>query len=195
MNWFYEIFIENFQGLVWLACILLALIPALEAKIAIPFAMNPTFWGENALSAWQACLFGFLGSIIPALAIIAFTRFCKSKTSGFLVNSKKFSVKAKHLNEQTSNFKKYLMLCGFVAIPLPLTGVWTGSLVAGLSNLKVWKSMIAIVIGAAISCTIMTLICVFFSNSIGTILIVCLCLIILFLAIDLFVTLFNKKQP
>lgn len=194
MNWFYEMFIENFQGCIWLACILLAMIPALEAKIAIPFAMNPAFWGSNALPAWQSCIFAFIGSILPSLAIIYITRFCKSKTSGFLVNSKKFSVKAKQIDNKTSNFKKYLTLCGFVAIPLPLTGVWTGSLVAGISNLSIWKSMIAIIIGSAISCSIMTLICVFFSNSVGTILIISLCLIILFLAVDLFITMFKKKS-
>lgn len=194
MNWFYDIFIENFQSCIWLACILLAMIPTLETKIAIPFAMNPLFWGTNALPAWQACIFAFLGSMIPSLAIISFTRFCKSKTSVLLVNSKKFSVKAKQLEKQTSTFKKYLMLCGFVAIPLPLTGVWTGSLIAGISNLNVWKSMLAIMIGSAISCSIMTLICVFFSNSIGTILIISLCLIIAFLAIDLFVTIFKRER-
>ncbi len=194
MNWFYELFIENFQGCIWLACILLAMIPALEAKIAIPFAMNPAFWGNNALPAWQACIFAFIGSILPSLAIIYFTRFCKSKTSGFLVNSKKFSVKVKQLNNKSSNFKKYLTLCGFVALPLPLTGVWTGSLVAGISNLKIWKCIISIFIGALISCILMTLICVFFSNSIGTILIISLCLIIVFLAIDLFITLIKKKS-
>ena len=193
MDWFYNIFIENFQDCIWLACILVAMIPALEAKIAIPFAMNTSFWANNALPAWQACLFAFFGSILPSLAIIYFTKFLKSKTSGFLVNSKKFSVKAKQINEQTSNFKKYLMLCGFVAIPLPLTGVWTGSLIAGLSNLNIWKSLIAIIIGALISCAIMTLICVFFSNSIGIILIISLSLIILFLIVDLFITLFRKK--
>lgn len=194
MNWFYEMFIENFQGCIWLACMLLAMIPALEAKIAIPFAMNPAFWGSNALPAWQSCIFAFIGSILPSLAIIYITRFCKSKTSGFLVNSKKFSAKAKQIDNKTSNFKKYLTLCGFVAIPLPLTGVWTGSLVAGISNLSIWKSMIAIIIGSAISCSIMTLICVFFSNSVGTILIISLCLIILFLAVDLFITMFKKKS-
>lgn len=193
MNWFYDFFIANFQNTIWLACILVALIPALEAKIAIPFAMNPAFWGENALSGFEAFIFSFIGSILPCIFIILITRFIKMKTTMILINNRKYAIKINRLNSQASELKKYLLLTSFVAIPLPLTGVWTGSLIAGFSNLSVWKSVLAIVIGALISCGIMTLLCIYLSNSIGIILIVSLCLIIAFLAVDLLITIFKKK--
>lgn len=51
----------------------------------------------------------------------------------------------------------FLALMLFVAIPLPATGAWTGSLVAALFNLDKRQSMLAIVLGVLISGTIMSL--------------------------------------
>ncbi len=45
----------------------------------------------------------------------------------------------------------------FVAVPLPGTGVWTGSAIATLLKMDVKKSMIAIVLGNLVACTIMAL--------------------------------------
>lgn len=194
MDWFYDFFIGNFQNCVWLACIIIAFIPMLEAKIAIPFAMNAAFWGSNALNGLHAFVFSFIGSVLPSIFIIFITHFLKSKTSAFFINNKKFAVKINRLHQQTSTLKKYILLASFVALPLPLTGVWTGSLIAGLSNLSIYKSLIAISIGAIISCAIMTILCVTFSNSIGTILIVSLCLIIIFLIFDIIVSTLKKRR-
>jgi uncharacterized membrane protein len=49
----------------------------------------------------------------------------------------------------------------FVGIPLPLTGVWTGSLAAYLFGLSRKKSIIAITTGVLISSIIVTSISVF----------------------------------
>ena len=51
----------------------------------------------------------------------------------------------------------FLALMLFVAIPLPATGAWTGSLVAALFNLDRRQSFLAIVLGVLISGTIMSL--------------------------------------
>lgn len=45
----------------------------------------------------------------------------------------------------------------FVAIPLPGTGAWTGSLVASLFYLPKWQSMFAITLGVLLSGVIMSL--------------------------------------
>ena len=44
----------------------------------------------------------------------------------------------------------------FVAIPLPLTGAWTGAIVAFLLGMPFWRAFIAIVIGVLISGAIVT---------------------------------------
>lgn len=48
-------------------------------------------------------------------------------------------------------------LCIFVAIPLPGTGVWTGSAIASLFNMPRLKSALAILLGNIIACGVMTL--------------------------------------
>ena len=42
-------------------------------------------------------------------------------------------------------------LLALVAIPLPGTGAWTGSLVAAVLNMKYWKSLLSIVLGVLIA--------------------------------------------
>ena len=44
----------------------------------------------------------------------------------------------------------------FVAIPLPMTGAWTGALVAALTGMKFKNSMISIICGVLIAGAIVT---------------------------------------
>ena len=46
----------------------------------------------------------------------------------------------------------------FVGIPLPVTGAWTGSLVAAMIDMKFWKALLSAFIGVLIAGVIMTLI-------------------------------------
>ncbi len=189
-----EILSQHFASCIWLAVILLAMIPTLESKIAIPFAMNTGFWAESALPAWQAFLFAFIGSLIPSILMIYAGRKIKAHTTGFITNviKSRYSVKSTLLEKQKGDFKKYLSLCTFVALPLPLTGVWAGSFIAGLSSLKTGKSFLAISCGAFISCAIVTLLCTVLENSIGYILMFSVAIVIIFLSIDLIASLIKN---
>ena len=46
----------------------------------------------------------------------------------------------------------------FVGIPLPVTGAWTGSLVAAMIDMKFWKALLSAFIGVLIAGVIMTII-------------------------------------
>ena len=50
----------------------------------------------------------------------------------------------------------------FVAIPLPMTGAWTGALVASLLKLNFRKSMLSIALGVLCAGVIVSVICLFF---------------------------------
>ncbi len=194
-----DFFANNFETCIWLAVILVALIPTLESKIAIPFAMSSLIWGANALPAWQAFLFAFIGSMLPSYFALLAGRFIRRHTTGFVSEKlkKRYSSKAMKLEKEGSTFKKYAILCSFVALPIPLTGVWTGSLIAGMSSLKKGWSMLAITIGAIISSGLITLLCTVFESSITYILLASLIIIISFLAIDFLINIihsFRKKQ-
>lgn len=183
-------FADNFDNCIWLAVILIAICPTLESKIAIPLAMNSSFWGSNAYSPLLAMIIASLGSILPCFLVMIISRKLKNKTTFFITSKliQKYQGKTLKIENQKSNFKKYLLLTGFVAIPLPLTGVWTGSIIAGLSNLNLKYCFISISIGALISAGSITLLCTLFNNSISYILIISILIIILFLFAELLIS-------
>ena len=44
----------------------------------------------------------------------------------------------------------------FVAIPLPITGVWTGSVVAAVFGMRFWRTLFCLTVGVLIASTIVT---------------------------------------
>ena len=47
----------------------------------------------------------------------------------------------------------------FVAIPLPVTGAWTGSLVASVFEMDFWRAVACMIAGVLIACAIVTVLC------------------------------------
>lgn len=52
---------------------------------------------------------------------------------------------------------KVLGLVLFVAIPLPVTGAWTGSVAAFLFRIPAWQALPAILCGVGVACVVVTL--------------------------------------
>ena len=73
---------------------------------------------------------------------------------------KEFFARPRPFNLFESNPEKYAFwgVALFVAIPLPATGAWTGSLVAAVFNMKFWKSVLSAIIGILIAGVVMTLV-------------------------------------
>ena len=193
-------FRDNFQEVVWLVAIIVSVIPAIETKIAIPLVISKEIWGNNTLSPISACLICFVGSLIPIYFVIIFIRFLKEKTTGFIFDklisklSLKYDKEINKMSEKKSDFFKYVLLTSFVAIPLPLTGVWSGSIISGLTNLNIHKCFISISIGSLISCAIMTLLCTVFENSILYIIMATLIILIIVGIINLIFCIKKKKE-
>ena len=57
-------------------------------------------------------------------------------------------------------------LCFFIAIPLPVTGAWTGSLVAATIRMNFWRAMLSALLGVMIAGAVVTLICLGVSSGI-----------------------------
>lgn len=163
-----------------LTVLLLSIIPIAEARFAIPFGIS------MGLSPMQAFCWAFLGSslmapillivFIPIINALSKTKFF-SKIGRFLYD--KFEKKSKSLSDtvketQPSDGKKPLVTKAelkkiggtalFVAVPLPLTGVWTGSAVASILKIGFFKSLIGVIIGNAVACGIITLISFLFQD-------------------------------
>ena len=63
--------------------------------------------------------------------------------------------------KNTDKIQKYGFwgVCLFIAIPLPVTGAWTGSLVAATIKMPFWKAFFSALLGVMIAGAIVTLIC------------------------------------
>ena len=172
-------FIANFSENIDIAIFLIAMIPTLECRIAIPFGFS-----FSDFSAIKIFLLAFLGSIVPIIPIIASIKLIRKKVKNKVFYNKiieKYSTKISKINKKHSLLKKYLYLTFFVALPLPLTGVWSGSLIAGIINLPTLGSFYAISIGSLIATGIMLICSILFGNSVIYLLIISLILIIIFM--------------
>lgn len=157
-----ESFAAAFSHCPFLAVFLISLIPGLEARVAIPFALSSLL--AAPLSPWLALLCVYIGSILPIFPVVFFTRKIKNRFfTGFLQDL--FSSKLDKISSTQSKLKKLVLLGGFVAIPLPLTGVWSGSLIAGLTNLKIWQCALAIALGQLAACGLILAATIFFAGS------------------------------
>ena len=152
-----------------LATIFISMIPVIELRGAIPFGSSKEIWGDKALSVLEASVYSLIGSVIAAIIIIllmipVFKLLKKTKIFNNLVNSfeEKFKKQSNKIEEETKEkkhigLKKWLGILTFVAIPLPLTGVWTGSAIAVFLNMGFFKSLSAVCVGAFIAACIMAL--------------------------------------
>ena len=153
-----------------LATIFISMIPIVELRGAIPFGSSKEIWGDHALSVFEASVYSVIGSIISAFIIIlllmpVFKLLRKTKIFGRIVDSfeEKFRKQSDKIVEDSDKkknkeVKKWLAIMMFVAIPLPLTGVWTGSAVAVFLQMGFLKSFSAVTVGACIAACIMMLV-------------------------------------
>ena len=133
---------------------IISMIPVLELRGGMIAA---SLLGVNWKIAMIICI---LGNIIPVPFILLFVKkifevLKKTRFSKFIY---KFEEKADSKSKDILKYKK-LGLFLFVAIPIPGTGAWTGSMVASLLGFKVKNAIISIflgVIGAAVIMSILS---------------------------------------
>lgn len=137
-------------------CVLgIAALPVLELRGAIPYGV------ANGLPYFGVLAVSVIGNMLPVPFIILFV--CKifdwmKKKSKFLAGI------AEKLEKRAENkmdvIEKYEMLGLFilVAIPLPGTGAWTGSLISALLGLRLKNAFPMILLGVLTAGVIMMII-------------------------------------
>ena len=178
-----------------LATIFISMIPIVELRGAIPFGSSKEIWGESALSLMEASIYSVIGSLISGCIIIlllipVFNVLRKTKIFSKIVSSfeEKFKKQSDKIEDHSKKkkfkeLKKCFGVMTFVAIPLPLTGVWTGSAVAVFLKMGFVKSFTSVSVGALIAACIM----MFVSKSLGdNALIIFYAFIILFVILVIF---------
>lgn len=136
-----------------LATFLLSMLPVTELRLGLPFGV------ALELEYWQALVASVLGNLVPAPLIILFIRqvfeWLRQRHPRMDAWVTRMEDKA-HLKGKKVERYGTLGLILLVAIPLPGTGVWTGSLVAALLKLPMGKALPAITIGVLIAAAIMS---------------------------------------
>jgi len=138
----------------WFQIFFGSMIPWIESRYVIPYAMWEFQWHW-----WQAFPLAVLGNMLPIPFVLLFFKFVEK----FLRRFKFWTKTMNWLFERTrrkadAKIRRYetLGLLLFVAIPLPFTGAWTGSLIAYLFDLNFSRSLLTIFLGVVISALIMT---------------------------------------
>lgn len=129
---------------------LIAMSPIIELRGSIPIALE-----VYNLPIWSAYLWSILGNIVPAILILLFL----DKISGYLTHHiyffNRFFVWLFERTRRNHNKKfehwKEAALVVLVAIPLPFTGVWTGSVAAFVFGIPFKKALPLIALGSVIA--------------------------------------------
>ncbi len=143
-----------------LATALMAMVPVLELRAAIPFGIE-----VFGLSPVEAMVMSYLGNAVPAFVILfgleaivrwsdRHIKWCNHCITRFMKRTERIF---------HGKYKRYgaLALFIFTAIPLPVTGVWTASVAAVVFRVK-WKySMPAILLGMVVAGIMVTLVTLF----------------------------------
>ena len=151
---FLDIVLENEH----LKIFIMSMLPVTELRASIR-------WGIKfySLSVFEIVLLSLLGNILIGVLVL----YALGPLMELLSKNKIFKKILLYIFNRTKRKGKMIYLLKFyglilfVGIPLPLTGVWTGSLAAYLFGLSKKKSILAITSGLILSASIVTSISVF----------------------------------
>ena len=130
----------------YLITMVIGMTPILEIRGAIPVGVG------MGLSYFEAFIAGFIGNIIPIYFIVKYIRplfdfFGRVKIFKKIIDwATERATKKIEESEKLQNFTA-LGLFLFVAIPLPGTGAWVGSLIANFLNVPFKKAVIPLMLG------------------------------------------------
>ena len=204
-----KLFSTIFGDNVILATILIAIVPIIELRGAIPFGTNSGFWKEHTLTNWQAFGWSLLGSslVVFVLALIfkpVINMLKRIKVFNKIATALENRVKDKASNIEGANikskrfsksyWKKILAVFAFVAIPLPLTGVWTGTCMAVFIGLDYWSTCVSVISGNIIAGLLITLMLQFFPWLNNWLFYIFLIIIVAILLYELIKFLINKSK-
>lgn len=136
------------------ATVLIATLPIAELRGAIPISI-----GVYGMDPWTAYILAVIGNMLPVVPLLLFLE----SVSNYLRRWAFWDVFFRWLFTRTyhrhnSRFEKYgtIALCMFVAIPLPVTGAWTGCAAAFVLGIQFRHAFVAILAGVMLAGIIVT---------------------------------------
>ncbi len=129
-----------------------AAIPLLELRASIPLAIF-----KYGMSSWEALWISVVGSFLPALPILFILEYLEPLLRKIKFLDKLLDKVFEHTRAKSQVIKELelLGLIIFIGIPLPGTGVWTGTFAAYLFGLPKLHACFAALLGTMIAGVIM----------------------------------------
>ena len=161
-----EFLVELF-GNPYVAVLVTAMIPLIELKGAIPVGMTPAF----GLGLLETAAIAYLGSTLisflvffllkPIFALlkkISFFNLIVRKCEGlFIHKAEEIALKTNGSVEKEARKIMIISLLIFVAVPFPVTGVWTGTAIGVFLGLRFRDVVIPLALGNLIAGSLITL--------------------------------------
>lgn len=146
------------------ATVLLAMMPVGEVRVSVPVAIV-----TYKMSVLMAMMWSLVGNILAGVLVLAIIE----PVIGYLI---------KHWNWLNRLWKKYiyhletknkaafdkwgsLILILFVAIPLPMTGIYSGAIAASIFQIPFMRAITLLALGSIISTSIVASITVAFAHA------------------------------
>jgi len=128
-------------------------LPIVELRGAVPVGIV-----AFEMPWWKVYLIAVAGNMIPIPFILLLLGPLSDFCMRFKIGKKFFDWLFARTRRKSESIEKYeaLGLTIFVAIPLPVTGGWTGAMAAFLMGISFWKAMLYILLGVMIAGVIMT---------------------------------------
>jgi uncharacterized membrane protein len=137
----------------WLATMVIAMLPIFELRGAIPVGHEIL-----GLPLSTTVIVSVIGNILPVIPILLLLGPVSEWLSRYPAFKRLFDWLFNRTRSKSDLVKKYetvgLML--FVAVPLPMTGAWTGAVAAFLFGIRFWPALLAISLGVLIAAAIIT---------------------------------------
>ena len=180
----------------------LSMFPLIELKGAIPVGVG---LGLNTVTS---ALLAYAGSsliviplfflLIPIFNLLKKIKFIKKlveKIEG--VFERKAEELAQKANGKAEDKRRKMLIWGlfiFVAIPLPMTGVWTGTAIAVFLNMKFKDSFLPLVVGNLVAGTIITILTLLFKRYVNIIIDAVFVLAVVLLLVTIFKIVLSKPK-
>jgi len=146
------LFLANFMS-AKMVTFILAMLPISELRGAMIYAAS-----LGGVPLKQALPISIIGNLIPILPILLLLGPLSEYGSRFALGRKFFNwvfERARSKSEQVKRYETFGLVL-FVAIPLPVTGAWTGAAVAFVLGLKTRNAFLAITVGVFIASIVMS---------------------------------------
>jgi len=138
-----------------LVTFIISMLPISELRGAIPYGLSV------GLDLKTIIPIVIIGNLIPVIPILFLLEPVSEYLRRFGIFKKFFDWLFERTRKKAKLVEKYeiLGLILFVAIPLPITGAWTGSVAASLFKVRLRYAFLAIAIGVCIAAVIVTTVC------------------------------------